>query len=175
MFFYEFWQGGFSRCVLAWEMSVTLDGSFCLEALRRALGLGVPEIFNSDQGSQFTSSAFTGVLKAAGVQISMDGVRRAYDNIFVERLWRSLKYEEVYPHDYATPLEARRGIGRWFAFYNHRRPHQAQGYRTPAEAYGIINGSGSGNGSAAGKAATAAVGQAAPCATAATAMQMNPP
>lgn len=99
----------------------------------------------------------TGVLKDAGVRISMDGVRRAYDNIFVERLSRSLKYKEVYPHDYATPLQARRGIGHCFAFYDHRSPHQALAYRAPAEACGIMNWTASGNGSASDKAATAAV------------------
>ncbi len=127
----------FSRYVLSWEMSITLDSSFCVEALEAGLGLGVPEIFNSDQGSQFTSEAFTGVLKSAGMRISMDGVRRAYDNIFVERLWRSLKYEEVYLRDYQTVPEARRGISEWFEFYNHRRPHQALEYRTPAEVYEV--------------------------------------
>lgn len=111
----------FSRYVLSWEMSITLDSSFCIDALKRALGLGVPEIFNSDQGSQFTSNAFTNVLKDAGIRISMDGVRRAYDNIFVERLWRSLKYEEVYLRDYAMVTEARRGIGDWFEFQQEPR------------------------------------------------------
>lgn len=163
-----------SRYVLSWEMSITLDSSFCVEALKRALGLGVPEIFNSDQGSQFTSEAFTGVLKNAGVKISMDGVRRAYDNIFVERLWRSLKYEEVYLRDYANPLEARRGIGQWFEFYNHRRPHQALEYRTPAEVYGISKGHESGIVTGAATAAIAPVGLRPPCATAAVELRMNP-
>ncbi len=164
----------FSRYVLAWEMSITLDSSFCVDALKSALGLGTPEIFNSDQGSQFTSEAFTGVLKGAGVRISMDGVRRAYDNIFVERLWRSLKYEEVYLHDYAMVPQARRGIGGWFEFYNHRRPHQALDYRTPAEVYGIKTTSGSGIGIGAGTAAIAPVGLRPPCATAAVETRMNP-
>ena len=115
----------FSRFVLAWELSVTMDVSFCLDALKRALSLGTPEIFNSDQGSQFTSSAFTGVLLGAGVRISMDGRGRAFDNIFTERLWRSVKYEEVYLHDYPTPPEASCGLGNYFTFYNHARPHQA--------------------------------------------------
>jgi putative transposase len=163
-----------SRYVLSWEMSITLDSSFCVEALRRALGLGVPEIFNSDQGSQFTSEAFTGVLRSAGVRISMDGVRRAYDNIFVERLWRSLKYEEVYLRDYQTVLDARRGIDEWFAFYNHRRPHQALEYRTPAEMYGINTAKESGTVTGAAVGAIAPVGLRPPCATAATAMRMNP-
>jgi putative transposase len=135
----------FSRFVLSWEMSITLDGSFCMDALRGALGFGTPEIFNSDQGSQFTSASFTGVLRGAGIRISMDGVGRAYDNIFLERLWRSLKYEEVYLHDYDAPLEAHGGIGGWFKFYNWDRPHQSLGYRTPAEVYGIAGGKGIGN------------------------------
>ncbi len=165
----------FSRYVLAWEMSNTLDSLFCVTALKRALALGTPEIFNSDQGSQFTSEAFTGVLKGAGIRISMDGVRRAYDNIFVERLWRSLKYEEVYLRDYGMIPEARQGIGQWFDFYNHRRPHQALDYRTPAEVYGIGNGMETGNVTGAAVAAIAPVGLRPPCATAATGQRMNPP
>jgi putative transposase len=127
----------FSRYVLAWETSVTLDTSFCLEALERALALGTPGIFNSDQGGQFTSEAFTGALHGVGIRISMDGRGRAYDNIFIERLWRSVKYEEVYLHDYQTPAEARLGLGRYFTFYNQQRPHQALDHRTPAEVYGL--------------------------------------
>jgi putative transposase len=129
----------FSRYVLSWEVSVTLDASFCVWAVERALlaTQGVPEIFNSDQGSQFTSEAFTGVLKEAGIRISMDGRGRAYDNIFVERLWRSVKYEEVYLHDYQTPAEARLGLNRYFEFYNHQRPHQSLGGWTPAEKHGL--------------------------------------
>ncbi len=165
----------FSRYVLAWEMSNTLDSLFCVTALKRALALGTPEIFNSDQGSQFTSEAFTGVLKGAGIRISMDGVRRAYDNIFVERLWRSLKYEEVYLRDYGMIPEARQGIGQWFDFYNHRRPHQALDYRTPAEVYGIENRQETGNVIGAAVAAIAPVGLRPPCATAATGQRMNPP
>jgi len=165
----------FSRYVLAWEMSNTLDSSFCVDALRRALSLGRPGIFNSDQGSQFTSEAFTGVLKGAGVRISMDGVRRAYDNIFVERLWRSLKYEEVYLRDYGTPPEARRGIGDWFEFYNGTRPHQALEYRTPAEVYGIRNGKRSGTVAGASTPAVAPVALRAPCATAGVGRRVNPP
>ena len=127
----------FSRYVLAWEVSITLDASFCVDALKRALSLGTPEVFNSDQGSQFTSRAFTGVLREAGIRISMDGRGRVYDNIFVERLWRSVKYEEVYLHDYQTPPEAVAGLSRYFTFYNHERPHQAFGGLTPAEMYGL--------------------------------------
>lgn len=129
----------FSRYVLSWEVSVTLDASFCVRALERALSATkqVPEIFNSDQGSQFTSEAFTGVLKEAGIRISMDGRGRAYDNIFVERLWRSVKYEEVYPHDYQTPAEARLSLNRYFEFYNYERPHQSLDGWTPAEKHGL--------------------------------------
>lgn len=127
----------FSRYVLAWEVSTTLDVSFCIAALERALSLGTPAIFNSDQGSQFTSEAFTGVLREAGIAISMDGRGRVYDNIFVERLWRSVKYEEVYLHDYQTVAEAVSGLGRYFTFYNHERPHQAFDGLTPAEMYGL--------------------------------------
>jgi putative transposase len=148
----------FSRYVLAWEMSNTLDSSFCVEALKKAMALGTPEIFNSDQGSQFTSEAFAGVLEDAGIRISRDGVRRAYDNIFVERLWRSLKYEEVYLRDYRIIPEARRGICDWFEFYNHHRPHQALDYRTPAEVYGISRMKGSGKVTEAIDAAIASVG-----------------
>jgi putative transposase len=164
----------FSRYVLAWEMSITLDSSFCVDALKSALGLGTPQIFNSDQGSQFTSEVFTDVLKGAGVRISMDGVRRAYDNIFVERLWRSLKYEEVYLRDYGTPLEARRGIGDWFEFYNRVRPHQSLDYRTPAEVYGIGNEIRSGTVAGAPTPAVAPVALRAPCATAGVARRLNP-
>jgi putative transposase len=126
----------FSRYVLAWEVSVTLDNSFCISTLERALALATPEIFNSDQGSQFTSRAFTGILKSAAVRISMDGRRRAYDNIFAERLWRTVKYEEVYLHDYQTAAEAIYGLRRYFNFYNNSRLHQSLDYRTPAEVYG---------------------------------------
>jgi putative transposase len=165
----------FSRYVLSWELSITLDSSFCVDALKRALGLGVPEIFNSDQGSQFSSVWFTGVLKDAGVKISMDGVGRAYDNIFVERLWRSLKYEEIYLHDYATASEARRGIDHWFEFYNRHRPHQALNDRTPAEVYGIADVIGSGIGTGAFTPAIAPFALRAPCATAGVKQQMDPP
>jgi putative transposase len=121
----------FSRYVLAWEISVTLDNEFCISALERALTHGQPEIFNSDQGVQFTSTAFTERLKVRGIRISMDGRGRALDNIFVERLWRTLKYEEVYLHDYRSVPEAIRGLGRYFAFYNSERLHQALNYQTP--------------------------------------------
>ena len=124
-----------SRFVLAWSVSVTMELEFCLEALARALRRARPEIFNSDQGSQFTSERFTGELAKRGISISMDGRGRCFDNIFIERLWRSLKHEEVYLNDYERVSEARSGIERWFEFYNHRRPHQSLGYRTPAVVY----------------------------------------
>jgi putative transposase len=123
----------FSRYVLSWALSTTLDAWFCVEALRQALRQAKPEIFNTDQGSQFTSESFTGVLKKASVAISMDGKGRVFDNIFVERLWRTVKYEEVYLNDYGDADEARDGLGRFFGFYNHERPHQSLGYRTPEE------------------------------------------
>jgi putative transposase len=126
----------YSRYVLSWRLSNTLESSFCIEALQEALGrFGPPDIFNSDQGSQFTSTDFTDVLKAASVRISMDGRGRAVDNIFVERLWRSVKYEEVYLKDYQTMREAAAGLGSYFTFYDDVRLHQALDYRTPAEAY----------------------------------------
>jgi len=125
----------YSRYVLSWALSTTLDVDFCLEALREALAIARPEIFNTDQGSQFTSGAFTGVLEDAGVAISMDGKGRVFDNIFVERLWRTVKYEEIYLKDYQDVDESRRGIGVYFRFYNQERLHQALGYRTPAEVY----------------------------------------
>ena len=123
----------FSRYVLSWALSVTLDGQFCREALLQALRHGArPEIFNTDQGVQFTSSDFTELLKHEGIQISMDGRGRALDNVFVERRWRSVKYEEVYLKDYTSVREARQGLGEYFMFYNHKRLHQALGYQTPA-------------------------------------------
>ena len=125
----------FSRYVLAWDLSVTVDGQFCLDALDTALADGTPEIFNTDQGAQFTASVFTDRVRAAGAQVSMDGRGRALDNVFVERLWRSVKYEEVYLKDYGTVPNARAQLGRYFRFYNHERPHQALGYRTPADVY----------------------------------------
>lgn len=125
----------FSRYVLSWTVSVTLDVHFCLEALEQALRQGQPEIFNTDQGAQFTSQAFTARLQNGGVRISMDGRGRALDNVFVERLWRTVKYEEVYLRDYHSVQDAREGLGRYFTFYNGERLHQALGYRTPAAMY----------------------------------------
>ena len=125
-----------SRCVLCWELSNTLDAAFCVRVLKRALAQhGVPEIFNTDQGCQFTSAEFTGVLKAHGVRISMDGKGRCLDNVFVERLWRSVKYEEVYLKAYADLVEAERGLRAYFRFYNDHRPHSAHDGQTPAEIY----------------------------------------
>ena len=125
-----------SRAVLAWRLSNTLGADFCVEALEEALArYGRPEIFNTDQASQFTSEDFTGVLKAHEIMISMDGKGRCMDNIFVERLWRSLKYEEVYLNAYATVAEAKAGIGDWLRFYNEERQHQSLGYRTPRQIY----------------------------------------
>jgi len=122
----------YSRKVISWRLSNTLDSSFCVEALDDALSRhGAPEIFNTDQGAQFTAEAFTKPLRSRGVAISMDGKGRCIDNVFVERLWRSLKYEEVYLHAYEDGAEARAGIARYFAFYNDERPHQALGYQTP--------------------------------------------
>lgn len=126
---------GYSRKVLAWRLSNTLETRFCLDCLDDALRVGRPLIFNTDQGTQFTSAAFTGRLAQAGIRISMDGRGRAHDNILVERLWRSVKYEEVYPNGYQTMEEAYHGLHRYFEFYNHQRPHQALDYRTPAEVY----------------------------------------
>jgi putative transposase len=122
----------FSRYVLSWRLSLTMELDFCVEALKCALRRGRPEIFNSDQGSQFTSEKFTGVLAEREIAISMDGRGRCMDNIFIERLWRSLKYEEVYLKDYATVPEARAGIEKYFRFYNQERLHQSLEYRTPA-------------------------------------------
>ena len=125
-----------SRKVLSWRLSNTMDADFCVEALEEALGIyGAPEIFNTDQGSQFTSLQFTQVLKEAGVRISMDGKGRWMDNIFIERLWRSLKYECVYLRDFQVGSEARGEIGTWMRYYDEDRPHSALGDRTPAEAY----------------------------------------
>lgn len=121
----------FSRYVLAWEISTTMETSFCLSALDWALRQGMPEIFNSDQGAQFTSLDFTGRLAAAGIRISMDGRGRAFDNIFVERLWRTVKYENVYLHDYESVPAVTEGLAQYFAFYNKERIHQSLGYRTP--------------------------------------------
>jgi len=126
----------FSRRVLAWRLSNTLDTGFCIGALDEALRRwGTPEIFNTDQGAQFTADEFLAVLKANEVQISMDGKGRWMDNVFVERLWRSVKYEEVYLHAYSDVAEAKRRIGDYLAFFNDERPHQALGYCTPSEIY----------------------------------------
>jgi putative transposase len=130
----------FSRYVLSWEVSITLESDFCVSALKRALQLGRPEIFNTDQGSQFTSDAFTDVLRTADIRISMDGKGRAFDNIFIERLWRTVKAEEVYLRDYQTVAEARYYLGRYFEFYNNVRMHQSLGYCTPAEVHGAAVG-----------------------------------
>jgi len=124
-----------SRYVLSWEVSNSLDSFFCLWALEKALRQGVPEIFNSDQGSQFTCDAFTSRLEATGICISWDGRGRVWDNIFVERLWRSVKWEEVYLKDYADVPEAIGGLGDYFKFYNTQRPHQSLGYRTPQQVF----------------------------------------
>src|SRR5246127_410056 len=125
-----------SRAVLAWRLSNTLGADFCVEALEEALArYGKPEIFNTDQGCQFTGSEFTGVLEYCGITISMDGKGRCMDNIFIERLWRSLKYEEVFLHAYVSVAEAKAGIGAWLSFYNEERQHQSLGYHTPRQIY----------------------------------------
>ena len=124
-----------SRHVLAWRLSNTMDTGFCIEALEAALRTGTPEIFNTDQGAQFTSAAFTERVLAAGARCSMDGRGRCLDNVFIERLWRSLKYEAVYLHELVDGFEAERVIGTWMTFYSDVRPHSALGGRTPAEAY----------------------------------------
>jgi putative transposase len=125
-----------SRAVLTWRLSNSMDSSFCVAALEEALArFGKPDIFNTDQGSQFTSLAFTGVLMAAGVRISMDGRGRWMDNVMIERLWRSLKYECIYLHAFETGSEVRQGLKRWIDFYNTRRPHSSLDDKTPDEAY----------------------------------------
>lgn len=125
----------FSRYVLAWELSTTLDTSFCLDALDRALRGATPEIFNTDQGVQFTSAEFTNRLKAANIRISWDGRGRAFDNIFVERLWRSVKHEDIYLKDYQTVPEVRKGLTDYFHHYNFERYHQSLDYQTPFSVY----------------------------------------
>jgi len=170
----------YSRYVVAWEMSVTLEAAFCVAALEAALGTGRrPEIVNTDQGSQFTSEAWTGLVEASGIAVSMDGRGRAFDNIFVERLWRTVKYEDVYLKDYQTPAEGRLGLGRYFGFYNHERPHQSLAYRTPAEVYGLAAAAkvavGPVGGEAAGVAAGPPVALRAPSGPAALSGAMSPP
>ena len=132
----------FSRRVLSWRVSITMDSDFCVAALREAMEQhGRPEIFNTDQGVQFTSADFLAGLEAQAVRISMDGKGRYLDNIFIERLWRSLKYEEIFLKAYGSPAEARSGIGAWLSFYNDERPHQTHGYRTPREVFtGVTHG-----------------------------------
>jgi putative transposase len=125
----------FSRYVLAWQLSNTLDGYFCLDVLQQALDLEQPEMFNTDQGAQFTAHDFTDYLEKADVCISMDGRGRALDNVFIERLWRSVKYEDIYLKDYATVPELETGLSAYFQLYNHERPHQSLGYLTPAEVH----------------------------------------
>jgi putative transposase len=128
----------FSRRVLAWRVSITLDTDFCVEALQDAINCyGKPDIFNTDQGVQFTAAAFITILSAQGAAISMDGKGRFLDNIFIERLWRSLKYEEVFIKAYASVAQARAGIGAWLVFYNNERKHQSLGYRTPADIFAV--------------------------------------
>lgn len=126
----------YSRYVLAWRLSNTLDGSFCLEMLDEVLSRGRPEVFNTDQGVQFTAAAFTDRLQSAGVAVSMDGRGRCLDNVFVERLWRTVKYENIYLQGYETVPELEQGLGRYFWFYNEERLHQALDYRTPVVVYG---------------------------------------
>ena len=125
----------YSRRVISWELSIALDADFCVSALDKALLTGRPEIFNSDQGCQYTSEAFTGRLLAAGVAISMDGKGRVFDNILTERLWRTVKYEEVLLKEYVSMAEAREELGRFFKWYNEERPHQSLDYQTPDEMY----------------------------------------
>jgi putative transposase len=124
-----------SRYVLSWELSNTLDSAFCVAALEGALASGRPEIFNTDQGAQFTSRAFTGVLEAGGIAISMDGRGRALDNVFIERLWRTVKYENIYLRGYETAVELERGLASYFEFYRYERLHMALDYQTPWEVY----------------------------------------
>ena len=128
----------YSRYVLAWRLSNTLDADFCVEALEEALKKGKPDVFNTDQGSQFTGKAFTGLLEKHGIKISMDGKGSYRDNLFIERLWRTVKYEEVYLKAYQNGKDARTGISEYFRFYNNARPHQALGYRTPGDVFTFI-------------------------------------
>lgn len=131
----------YSRYILAWQLSNTLDGHFCRVALHQALAVAKPEIFNTDQGSQFTADAFTSILSSAQIRISMDGRGRALDNIFSERFWRTVKYEDIYIKEYDTVPSLMGGLGDYFPFYNNERPHQSLGYRTPAEVYWARDGS----------------------------------
>jgi putative transposase len=132
----------YSRYVLSWRLSNTLEGRFCLEALDAALALGRPEIFNTDQGSQFTAREYTDRLEEAGIAVSRDGRGRALDNVFVERLWRSVKYEDIYINDYERVPDLESGLEAYFWFYDEERPHQSLGYRTPGEVYraGVLGG-----------------------------------
>jgi len=133
----------YSRKVLSWRISNSMDASFCVDCLEEALrNFGKPEIFNSDQGAQFTSADFTGVLKREGIKISMDGRGRAFDNIFVERLWRNVKHEDVYLNGYATMGELMVGLSKYFVLYNTERPHQSLGYKTPDSVYASASGGG---------------------------------
>ena len=125
----------YSRYVLSWELSNTLDSSFCMNCLDKALTMGKPEIFNSDQGCQFTSTIFTSKLEKSGIKVSMDGKGRAFDNIFIERLWRSVKYEEVYLKNYKKVRDAHDGISSYFTYYNNERPHQSLTYQTPSKVH----------------------------------------
>ena len=125
----------YSRYVNSWNLSISLEVDFCVEALEKALDISTPDIFNSDQGSQFTSNKFTTILREQDIQISMDGKGRVFDNIFVERLWRSLKWEEVYLNDYESVIECKQALDKYFYFYNFDRPHQALGYKTPYDMY----------------------------------------
>jgi putative transposase len=129
----------YSRYVLSWELSNTLDANFCVDALKMSLSQGQPTIFNTDQGSQFTSYSFTDVLAKNGIQISMDGKGRALDNVFVERLWRSVKYEDIYIKQYETGDHLYSGLSTYFNFYNRERPHQSLGYKTPFEIHSSQN------------------------------------
>lgn len=129
----------FSRFVVAWKLSNTLDGAFCLAVLRLALRHAQPEIFNTDQGVQFTANDFTGELEAASIQVSMDGRGRVFDNIFVERLWRTVKYEDIYIKEYATVPALAAGLDDYFNLYNYERPHQSLGYLTPADVHFAVN------------------------------------
>lgn len=134
----------FSRCVLAWRLSNTLDGGFCVEMLDEALSRGKPEVFNTDQGSQFTATEFVSRLERAQVRISMDGRGRALDNVFVERLWRTVKYENIFLHRYETMDELQRGLRTYWRYYNGQRPHSSLNHRTPAEVYRQQKGSDAG-------------------------------